>query len=581
MRVVVRADASIQIGLGHVMRCMALADVLRVQGHNVTFVCRALSGHAMQILRDRDYSVVALRGPLPEEAITDRRTRHAEWLGVDWFVDRDETAAVLDTMGSVDWLIVDNYALDEAWEAAMRSRVSRILAIDDLSDRRHDCDILLDQNYYDDPRARYRPVLGESSKLLAGPRYALLRPEFAELRATLGKRPNTLNRVLVFLGGADAEGETSKVLEALAHPGFSELEVDVVIGAANPHHTSIVEQCKGRTRWQVHPHVQDFHRLMVQADLAIGAAGSVAWERCVLGVPSIVIGLAENQYHIGEMVAALGAAVYLGPSGRVTVDHIVAAIQAIAADPGRLGAMRQAARRLVDGKGAQRVALALAPRKLRIAVVSDADSWINLYLPELVKDFEASGHQVWWGHKVADLPAGDLAFYLSCGQLAPPAVLARNLNNLVVHESALPLGKGWAPLTWQILEGKNEIPVRLLEAADAVDSGDVYLDECLVFKGLELCAELREAQARATISLCRRFIARYPWLLTDATVQRGASSFYRRRTPEDSRLDPDKTLREQFALLRVADNERYPAFFEIGGHEYVIRVEHRQKAKGG
>ena len=320
---------------------------------------------------------------------------------------------------------------------------------------------------------------------------------------------------------------------------------------------------------------------MGDADLAIGAAGSAAWERCVLGLPSIMLAVADNQRHIGEAVASFGAGTYLGPSAGVSVADIVASVEACMRDPSRLGVMRQAARKLVDGKGAHRVSLALFPRKLSIAVVSDKDSWLNEFLPTLIDSFRAQGHIVSWVHQVADIPAGDCGFYLSCGQLARPQVLARNTNNLVVHESPLPLGKGWAPLTWQILEGKNEIPVLLLEAAEAVDAGDVYLTDQLRFAGYELCGDLRREQARATLALCRRFVESYPWLLTDATVQRGESSYYPRRTPEDSRLDLDKTLREQFALLRVVDNERYPAFFELDGHQYVVRIEHRRIPEGG
>lgn len=578
MRAVVRVDASEQIGLGHVMRCLALAQVLRSQGAEVDFICRTLSGHAMDLIRAQGFRVVVLRAPTPGDAITERRTKHAEWLGVDWFVDRDETLSVLQTMEIPDWLIIDNYALDDGWERAMRGKVRNILVIDDLSDRRHDCDALLNQNYAQDPRSQYHGLLGDSARILAGPRYALLRPEFAAIRATVGKRLNVLKRLLVFLGGADPHNETGKVLQALEHPDFEALTVDIVVGASNPHLRAIMDRCVSRPRWQTHSHIPDFHRLMVEADLAIGAPGSAAWERCVVGLPSIMIAVADNQHPIGEMVAALGAGIYLGPSAGVSVKDIVASIQRIAVDPARLGDMRKVGRKLVDGKGAQRVALALFPRTLRIAVVSDPDSWINRYIPALVQAFESVGHTVWWGHKVGEIPLGDCAFYLSCGQLSPPAVLARNLNNLVVHESPLPLGKGWAPLTWQILEGNNKIPVLLLEAADSVDSGDVYLTDQLIFDGYELCADLRESQARATLGLCRRFIDHYPWLLTDARVQQGDSSFYPRRTPEDSRLDPDKTLREQFALLRVVDNDRYPAFFELGGHEYTIRVDHRRNS---
>ena len=145
-------------------------------------------------------------------------------------------------------------------------------------------------------------------------------------------------------------------------------------------------------------------------------------------------------------------------------------------------------------------------------------------------------------------------------------------HNLVVHESALPVGKGWSPLTWKLLEGKNKIPVTLIEADDQVDSGDIYLQQEIYFEGHELVHELRQKQARATIELCRRFVKEYPVILEQRRKQTGQETFYPRRWPKDSRLDPDKNLREQFNLLRVVDNDRYPAFFELNDQKYLIKI---------
>jgi methionyl-tRNA formyltransferase len=143
---------------------------------------------------------------------------------------------------------------------------------------------------------------------------------------------------------------------------------------------------------------------------------------------------------------------------------------------------------------------------------------------------------------------------------------------LVVHESDLPSGKGWSPLTWQILEGKNRIPVTLFEATERVDSGDIYLQEWLEFEGHELIDELRQAQAAATLRLCREFVNRYPEVLQAAKPQVGKESFYPRRKPKDSQLDVNCSLAQQFNLLRVVDNEKYPSFFSHGGKTYIILV---------
>ncbi len=214
---------------------------------------------------------------------------------------------------------------------------------------------------------------------------------------------------------------------------------------------------------------------------------------------------------------------------------------------------------------------------MQITILSDADSWLNTFLPELIVAFEKGGHSVAWLHEVQDIRKGDLLFFLGCSQLASPETLQRNRHNLVVHESALPEGKGWSPLTWQVLEGKNEIPISLFEAGEKVDSGRVYLRDVMHFTGTELVQELRLVQARTSMRLCLDFVRGFPEIINRGEEQQGASSYYRRRTPEDSRLDLDKTVRDQFNLLRVADNDRYPVFFEIGGVRYYLKVAKAQQ----
>jgi len=191
----------------------------------------------------------------------------------------------------------------------------------------------------------------------------------------------------------------------------------------------------------------------------------------------------------------------------------------------------------------------------------------------LVAEWKEQKHNVSWVHQPADVTEGELCFILSCSKLVKPEILKRNKHNLVVHESDLPKGKGWSPMTWQVLEGKQEIPVTLFEAEEAVDSGSIYLQDFMVFEGHELVDELRFKQADVTLDLCRDFVQRYPEIIHEAVAQSGEESFYPRRRADDSRLDPQKTIAEQFNLLRVVDNERYPAFFDWHGQRYVIKIE--------
>lgn len=195
-------------------------------------------------------------------------------------------------------------------------------------------------------------------------------------------------------------------------------------------------------------------------------------------------------------------------------------------------------------------------------------SWIIPFALKL-KSILAKEHEVVFTYNHDDIIAGDVLMLLSCEKLFKQLNL--NKHSLVVHESDLPKGKGWSPLTWQIIEGKNEIPVTLIEATEQVDAGDIYGQEIIVLKGTELVNELREKQGETTIKLLLNFIENYP--NNKRKKQEGEESFYTRRKPEHSKLDTHKTIAEQFNLLRVCDNERYPAWFEVHGEKFIIKIE--------
>lgn len=208
----------------------------------------------------------------------------------------------------------------------------------------------------------------------------------------------------------------------------------------------------------------------------------------------------------------------------------------------------------------------------KITIISDQDSWINDYIPTLIHKLKDMGNRVDWVHKTTDIKEGDFCFMLSFSQIVSTRILKKNRHNLVVHESHLPRGRGWSPLTWQIVEGKNEIPITLFEADKKVDRGVIYLDDVMRFDGSELVDKLRATQAKKTIQLCVRFVKKYPEVVTKARKQRGKSSYYRKRTINDSRLDISKSIESQINLLRVVDNKRYPAFFIYQGKKYLLTI---------
>lgn len=178
-------------------------------------------------------------------------------------------------------------------------------------------------------------------------------------------------------------------------------------------------------------------------------------------------------------------------------------------------------------------------------------------------------------HDVNELRSGDLCFYLSFSKIVSAETLKMFTNNLVVHSSDLPQGKGFSPMTWQVLEGRKQIKTVLFEAVTDVDNGDIYLTEDMTFDGNELVNDLRRVQAAITKQLVMRFVHNYPKILKSGRKQFGEESVYPKRSPKDSEMDPEKSISEQFNLLRVVDNEAYPAFFRIGNRYYELRISER------
>lgn len=353
-----RTDASLDIGSGHVMRCLALADALRERGSTCRFVCRAHAGHLIDGIRGRGHSVEVLASTSPaNQTKTDAEApAHAAWLGTGWQQDAEQTGAAL-ADHPVDWLVVDHYALDHRWEMALRQPGRRVMVIDDLADRVHDCALLLDQNL---GRAAhdYRDKVPPACKVLAGPLYALLRPEFAALRtASLARRVEPrLRHLLVTMGGVDRDDATGRVLDALTASKLpADASITVVMGARAPWVGQVRERAQAMG-WHcnVEVDVRDMATLMARSDLAIGAAGSSAWERCCLGLPTLMMVLADNQRAAAAHLEQAGAAVTL-PSSAELAANLRHWLGTFADNPASLMRMSQAAAAITDGLGTQRV----------------------------------------------------------------------------------------------------------------------------------------------------------------------------------------------------------------------------------
>ena len=691
--IIFRVDASWEIGTGHVMRCLTLADALRERGCECQFICREHPGNLIDLIAGHGFVVHGLSsldaaqgfGQEPGSPV------HARWLGADWRTDAAQTRK---TIGDVttDWIVIDHYAIDEKWERELRPACHRLMVIDDLADRYHDCDLLLDQNLVEGCQERYRGKVPENCVLLLGPEYALLQPMYAELHDRIPPREGRIRRIMVYFGGADTDNLTGMAISAFGAVKTEDVSLDVVINPASPHAESLREWAARDGRIFLHERLPSLAPLMAKADLAVGASGATSWERCCVGLPSVVITIAENQRPIAAELHRHRLVQWLGHKDEVD-EHAMAEALRRFMENDLEGVWSERCSHAVDGKGTSRVSSILilddknslharpatvndeslvlrwvnilsmrknnstknihhslkiirnfrkclqdidnfhvfivetsssmpislicfslqerlwsiwilySPHfeclrkntdrvltfshiqnlnmdsvstanrfaqfanaakqiKLKIAVCSDRGSWINDSVPKLILGWVAEGHSVSWSHDASTLPGGDLCFYLSYGRIVDAKTRARYSNNLVVHASDLPKGRGWSPASWLILQGVDHLPVTLLEAVDAVDAGPIYLQKWIPLKGAELIDDWRDLIADATIDLARSFVSRHPEILNEAREQAGESSVYPRRRAADSELDPAKTLAEQFNHLRIVDNTDYPAFFK-------------------
>ena len=442
------------MGIGHLMRCLTLAEAFHSRGADVSFVCREHVGHMIDFLRAHDIRVVTL--PAPSRRAPDRGGVYGAWLGVPQEEDVQQTLEALHG-ASPDWVIVDHYGLDAAWEDRVRSCANKVMVIDDLANRPHACDVLLDANYAPAGMERYRDLVPRGSRLLLGPRYALLRAEYLRSRSTQRVRDGQVRRVLVFFGGSDPGDMTGTALAALSLPEFRDLYVDVVIGANNGHRAALEQAISQRGQAQAHglrPHLAD---LMAQADLAIGAGGTTTWERMCMGLPSVIVSIAENQEAGCEALRSAGLVRYLGRQEDVGVREIADALRQCLETSDLLVDTSERNKMIVDGLGTSRVVEHLDPTpsamlRVRPARIED----MLLYLqwandPEVRRQavntdrITLESHREWFKTKMST-PSSHM-FVMLAGSLPVGQVRFDRIGREAVIDYSIDAsfrGRGWA-----------------------------------------------------------------------------------------------------------------------------------------
>jgi len=410
-KVAFRVDASSKIGTGHFMRCLTLADGLKQRGAQIRFVSRYLPEHLRSMLAAKNQEFVLLDSNQNDIGLDE--LAHSHWLGVSQMQDAQDTIRSLSDE-TWDWLIVDHYALDERWESALRRSARCTMVIDDIADRKHDCDILLDQNYYTDMAIRYAGKVPDRCKTLLGSEYALLQSDYAELHERVPPREGPIRCVFIYFGGTDTDNLTGRSISAFLSLNRPNIEVDVVVSPSSPHVEAIRKQVEGHANIHLHDSLPTLAPLMTKADIAIGAGGSTSWERLCMGLPAIVISLAENQRSIAEELHHRSVIRWLGHKDGVAIGGIAKELKRLI-DQGMDREWSQQCFKLVDGKGVKRVGAALMvsrdnPLRARYAMLEDEAlllEWAND--PETRRNSFSSAqitkatHHKWFNGRLSNL----------------------------------------------------------------------------------------------------------------------------------------------------------------------------------
>ena len=356
MRVVFRVDSSTQIGAGHLIRCLALAEDMLERKMSVSFICRNLPGNFIKFLRAKKIPVILL-----SSSIISPKKSSNKYFEKPFLLQKEDALETISALNNLrpDWLIVDHYEIDIVWEQIMRSYCSHLMVIDDLVSRQHDCDILLNQNNTLTDYKSYKNLVPLACRVLLGPSFALLRKEFQILRQKKIIKNEFLQRFLVFFTAGNDQGETLKAMNGLAI--FSKAkQVNIVIGKENPDIIAIKSMCSLQ-KWGLHCQIDYMPKLIAEADFVIGSGGSSNWERCALGVPALIVILAENQVNIAKTLVASGAVINLGWNANLQAIDYAKSLNAITAR--QIISMAEKAYQLVDAKGAERVVEMLADKE--------------------------------------------------------------------------------------------------------------------------------------------------------------------------------------------------------------------------
>lgn len=511
LHVALRVDASTAIGTGHLRRCLSLAEALTQQGVAVKLVVRRLDSVAAHVLKDCAFPVHWLPVPLPADAPDAGGPPHAAWAGVAWRDDADQTVAAL-CDDAPQWLVVDHYAFDARWHDAVRAALGcRLLVVDDVADRMLSPDILLDHNWADDHRAKYSGRLTRDPKWLIGPRYALLSEAYRS--APRYKFHPEVRSIGIFMGGTDPGGASARVLRCLRDEVGFKGPVEVVSTSVNPHMSALREACTASPCTMLTLDLPDLAAFFARHDLQIGAGGGATWERCCIGTPTVASALTPNQAVTVPGLNALGALQTSSLDESESTGHACTAsplsqiLRDLLDDSTTRQRLAKTAAQLVDGRGADRVALhlvgeGLCVRRARLEDCRMLYDWRNHPFVRSVSinpaaiDFD--DHIRWMKRvigakdrwlfvaEVGTLPVGSIRFDLTAADSAfvslylDPALASLGLGQRMLQcgEDELSRTLGLTLTIHATVAAENRASVRLFSAA-GYSGGPAEFQRCI------------------------------------------------------------------------------------------------------
>ena len=340
----IRVDSSSEIGIGHMMRCLTLAQELKNNFDKIIFLTQKDSGNFIGTIMKNEFEVIFIPTTNNDpNIIKNLITAYSE---------------------NKNFLLIDHYDIDTNFESSLKNIFERIFVIDDLANRKHDCDLLIDQNYYRDLNQRYEKLIQNGTIALLGPKYAIIRPEFRTINKKVIKKNSQIKKILVSFGGSDPTNECKKVLDALCSIENSKFEIVVVAGIYNHKFEQLKKLYEKYSNIKIYSHVNDLSRLMLNSDLFIGAGGTTTWERFYMGLPSIVTIISDDQKESIEFLSDMGHIINLGLAKNVTSKTYAQTLQKPNSD--LIYNMSLHNQKLVDGNGSNRI------KKQIIELINDA-----------------------------------------------------------------------------------------------------------------------------------------------------------------------------------------------------------------